>query len=413
MGSSSKHKGKHHKDIKKKPASTKEADLLKKLEQELLEHNEFFDMLVDMIPSKLYISGQSGDDFNPKYFKGVSETSKEARKVAAKAAKRRKLDPVAVETTVKAKLRLDEEERVALTDAKEKIDKPQDNSLESAAVPVPTTTTAHDSGTGYSRIEALRAKLHAKIEEKQGNRPADAETVSKRAARRAEKNRRKEEAKKRGKSTSSQVNNKAIMTAYTVSPAADADPVQDLQEIDFGRLAGLDTAVTSKKKYLETNKALQNLSKGKSLHKLLADAEAKRQKLEAFKQSKDEQDKIKAAAMQWADTFKEADGVRVKDDPAKLKKAIKRKAAGKNKSQKAWKSRMEQQQETAKNRQQIRQHNLKARTVGGAVGANLSNKKIADPEADKGRRLSRAGFEGRKQDFLNSPKEVVGKKKHQ
>lgn len=41
-------------------------------------------------------------------------------------------------------------------------------------------------------MDSLRAKLHAKIALKQGNRPAPG-TVSKRAARRAEKNKRREQ----------------------------------------------------------------------------------------------------------------------------------------------------------------------------------------------------------------------------
>ena len=118
--------------------------------------------------------------------------------------------------------------------------------------------------------------------------------------------------------------------------------------------------------------------------------------------------------MLWSDTFKEADGVRVKDDPGLLKKAIKRKDAAKRKSQKSWKARMDQQSDSAKNRQQIRQHNIKARMQGGTAAANLSNKKIAAETNDaavKGRRMSRAGFEGRKQEFLNSPAKGNDKKR--
>ena len=371
----------------------KASELVKQLEQELeeqlLESNEFFDLLVDMIPSKLYVAGQSGDDFNPKYFKGASE--KEARKAAAKAAKRQKLDPAVSQSTKEV------------------------NTKGSAGDGVPSLQPAASQQTpGESRIEALRAKLHAKIASKQ-QRPASAETVSKRSARRAEKNRRKAEALKRKSASGSTKANEATKnTSYTITPTTPAaDPMQDLQHVDYGLISGLNT--DTKTNYLEANKALS--SKGKNLHKLLADAEAKRQKLQALKNSSDAKDKEKAAAIQWSDTFKEADGVRVKDDPAKLKKAVKRKEAKKHKSQKAWKVRLEQQSETAKNRQQIRQHNLQTRKQGGSAGANLSKKKIADPaeEEKKGRRGGRAGFEGRKQDFLNSPKDgvVAGKKKKQ
>jgi hypothetical protein len=47
----------------------------------MLAHNGFLDTLVDM-----FHSGTLGDACNPKYLKGVSENSKDARKLAAKVA---------------------------------------------------------------------------------------------------------------------------------------------------------------------------------------------------------------------------------------------------------------------------------------------------------------------------------------
>jgi Surfeit locus protein 6 len=295
---------------------------------------------------------------------------------------------------------------------------------------------------GQSRIEALRAKLHAKIAAKRGTAttttPTEAasnsEAVSKRAARRLEKNRRKLEAQRRKATTTSTAEQQHQTKSYTVTPnttttndaSSSSTMLQDLQHIDFGRLTGLDSRTASgtvdTKNYAAVNKSLQNLSKGKNLHKLLADAEAKRLKLQQLKASTDAADQEKVAQLQWTDTFKEADGTRVKDDPKRLKKAIARKDATKRKSKKAWQSRMEQTQSAAQQRQQIRQHNLQARKQGGSVGANLSSQKIKDNSGSaaaataatagsaggsadqKGRRLSRAGFEGRKPDFLNSAK---------
>ena len=73
-------------------------------------------------------------------------------------------------------------------------------------------------------------------------------------------------------------------------------------------------------------------------------------------------------------------------------------------------------------RQKIRQHNIGQRKLGGAAGANLSRKRIEDGDGEGGDgkdkvggsvvkskrpRLgphsgnARAGFEGKKQDFIN------------
>jgi hypothetical protein len=393
--------------------------------QELSEHNDFFDMIVDMIPQKIYIAGNSGDDFNPsKYYKKQNTTSKESRRAQAKASKRRKFNPTEAETTGVAKARLENKGRDGETTTrlpqKRKDQTPAPDADVTAETPSVTTTDTEATAAAVvspkqSRIEALQAKLHAKIVAKQGLRPTNnnPDQVSKRAGRRAEKQRRKDEATKRKKSGNSKTSDtttgtNASATNYKISSsAADNNPAQDLAALDFGRIAGLNT--DNKDNYQKANKSLANLSKSKNLEKMLADAEAKREKLEELKKGS-EQDQAKFKTMQWSDTFKEADGQRVKDDPSKLKKALKRKVAKKTKSQKAWKSRVEQTSTSIGERQKIRTHNLTARMEGGKVGASLSKKRIVEKEVKEGR-LSRAGFEGRKQEFLNgkSPGKAGGK----
>lgn len=413
---------------------------------ELQADNAFFDQLVDMIPSKLYIAGHSGDDYNPKYFKGQSKESKEARRAQNKQAKRAKLDPSLSETTTQLKQRL---EQVGTSNSSTKIKKPSKgpSTVHVPLVPVAkvspasssdttknnkngnsrATTTTSDEPNGMSRIEALRQKLQAKLAEKQAMRPtSDPSSVSKRAARRAEKKRRREEAIRRKKKTTSDAesdkNNKRSTTLTTQLSSTHDDPLADLAQVDFGLLSGLNS--NSNSNYTETNKALRNLTKTKNLEKMLADAQAKKQRLEELKHSQDAQDKEKAANIEWGDVIKEASGTRVKDDPAKLKKTLKRKEVKKQKSAKAWKARMEQTQQKMDERQKIRNHNLQKRKMGGAAGANLSKNRIATEETEGGggankkegnRRLSRPGFEGRKQDFLNKKKSTSAStgKKHQ
>ena len=179
--------------------------------------------------------------------------------------------------------------------------------------------------------------------------------------------------------------------------------------IGFGRLTGIQPSRAggsggSSQNYLEVNKALANLSKTKNLHKLLADAEAKKAKLDALTQSSDASDLKQAAKMQWSDAMQEAAGTRVKDDPSKIKKVLKNKVAKKKKSEKAWKSRMEQVQQTQDEKQRQRTQNLQARKHkgrGAVGGATVTSKDDRSKAPLPGRRLSRPGFEGRKQEFLN------------
>ena len=376
-------------------ASTKA--LHQSLLEDLQEDNYFFDQLVDLIPAKLYIAGQSGDDYNPKskYFKGQSKESKEARRAKNKQSKRAKFDPNLSESTTQAKQRL--EGSFAM---------PQKPSLiRSKPTTAPPKSTTSVSDEKKSRIEALREKLHAKLAEKRGNRPVDPNAISKRAARRAEKKKRQEEAMKRKKKATSNAETNKNKRIKLVSSSF-SDPSNDLAQVDFGRLAGLNPMANGN--YNEVNKALKNMSKTKNLEKMLADAENKKQRLQELKQSNNLQDKQKAANIEWGDALKEASGERVKDDPQKLKKAIKRKAAKKLKSQKAWKSRLESTQQKMDERQKIRNHNLSKRKLGGSAGANLSSKRIeldtdttSTSKSGSNRRLSRAGFEGKKQGFLN------------
>jgi Surfeit locus protein 6/60S ribosome biogenesis protein Rrp14 len=368
-----------------------------KLFEDLQNDNVFFDELVDMIPAKLYVAGNSGDDFNPKYFKGQAKESKEARRAKSKQAKRAKLDPSLAETTTQAKKRLEGGDGDVAPLPTGFVVSPTPVSPEPEKIEEPLAPT------GLSRIEVLRAKLHAKLAEKRGERPADPNAVSKRAARRAEKKKRQEEATKRKKKAHTHADGSNSKT-YKVGDSAGADdPTTDLAQLDFGRLAGLNKATSSN--YGKANKSLANLGKSKNLQKMLADAEAKQQRLQELKQSQKEEDKQQAAKIEWSDAIKEAAGDRVKDDPTKLKKALKRQVAKKAKSAKAWKSRMDQTQQKIDERQKIRQHNLTKRKQGGAVGANLSKKRIiTDEDKAGGRRGGRAGFEGRKQEFLNKKK---------
>lgn len=391
--------------------------------RELEEHNDFFDELVDMIPAKLYVAGNSGDDkYNFKYFKGQSKESKESRRARNKASKRTKFDPEKVETTRDVKERLareaddddddddDQEEEVVVKSPKSKKKHEKKKTVKdevvgkTVAAPQevdPTPKEAAGETTSKSRIEALRAKLHAKLAEQRSKRPSDPNTVSKRAARRAVKQQRTEEAKKRKATTKVGQGEKAKQ--YTVAPNSGTSTLSDLANLDFGKLAGLNPTP----KNFANNKSLANINKKKNLHKMLADAEEKKKKLEELKRSSDEGDKAKHQQLVWSDALKEASGERIKDDPNKLRKALKHKVAKKEKSAKAWKSRMETTKQKLDERQKIRTHNLEKRKAGGSAGANLSSKKIATEEKvgedgkTPSRRLSRAGFEGKKQGFLN------------
>jgi len=398
--------------------------------RELDIHNAFFDQLVDMLPAKLYVSGPTGDEmYSAKYHKGQHKESKEARRARNKTEKSRKFDPSKAETTLQVKKRRDRErendhESESFGQTEDENDgmsvSHQFKDEESEKDSLPSSLNA-------SRIDDLRAKLRAKIAERQSHRPSSAGTpegISKRAARRAEKRKRQEEAKKRkqqqsggGKSDVGKDSEKKVRfnelggTRLNTKPGDISDSAVDLAGVDFGAIAGL-----SQLPHHADNKSLAG-GKKKSLDRLLADAEKKANRLKELKASSSQEDKDKARSIEWGDVLKESTGERSRDKaPDQIKKEIKRRAKKKAKSADAWKARMKGTKEKMDERLKIRAHNLDQRKVGGATGANLSSKRIvadkAEEEKDGKKRprigphagKGRAGFEGKTQDFINSSK---------
>ena len=441
--------------------------------------NAYFDSLVDLVPARLYIGGHTGDEaYNPKYKKGQAKESKESRRARNKVARRRKFHPTTAETTLEAKRRKAREEeeddddsddededeeggtgtgtgtgrkgRKAREGGRSKAgswtgDEVEGKEGAAAAAADPTSPPSSLSPLpegGSDRIEALRARLRAKIAAKaagHGGRlggggassamGSSPDAVSKRAARRAEKVRRIEEAKRRaGKTGSTRVGESGSGAARRVTmPSRDlggsvvnagrsegeGGAGGGISGVDFGGIAGLIRPGGH-----QDNRSLALKGKKKSLDRLLAEAEKKRDRLRELRGGTEE-DKEKLRRIQWGDTLREATGERVRDDPALIKKAMRRKAKAKAKSARAWESRVDKVDEAKRERQKIRSHNLTQRVKGGTDGANLSRKRINDQEdkdkaeAKQTKRMrsgpysgkeGRAGFEGKKTGFINDAK---------
>mmetsp|Transcript_12835 Transcript_12835/g.23617 ORF Transcript_12835/g.23617 Transcript_12835/m.23617 type:complete len:371 (-) Transcript_12835:12-1124(-) len=360
---------------------------------ELQSNNAYFDSVVNMIPARLYVAGASGDDaFHAKYRKGQHKESKEARQARAKIAKQSKFDPEKVETTLELKKRVKREEdendsddedggdaEIQMSDG----DGDDENDTGDATEEGKKEESAPSNNDSYvSRIEMLRAKLHAKMAEKRaaagitssdgaadgsGN-AATIDTsapalVSKRAARRVEKRKRQEAAKQRSKkkahtvAVQKQTDQQRVvnlggstLNAPTAAKALSSSTTaaQDLATIDYQGLAGL----KPKLRGALDNKSL-GTKKKKSLEDLLADAERKQARLRELKESGTEEDQQKAKNLVWGEALKVAggDNIRKTNDPKLLKKAIKRKAKKKTASVKAWNVRVDSVKD-AKNKKQ-------------------------------------------------------------
>ncbi|GMH54385.1 hypothetical protein TrST_g10533 [Triparma strigata] len=396
--------------------------------KEALSHQAYFDSLTNMIPSSLYITettavedDEKGALHANKFKKGQNKESKERRKAEEKLRKKQKWEAEYAESTVEKKKKKWEE-----IEAENDRDSDSEGGSGDEGEVGEGEGQAHEEAEameveeeGLSKIEILRKKLALKIEKKRNGRPENgAENVSKRAARKAAKMKKKAEGKKGGNigfSATTKNGEKPVRGRASTDGTADSsnsegaknDSVShDLSTIDFGGISGLKTVSSHK-----ANKSLSNVSKSKNLNHLLEKANAKKQRLQELKNGSSE-DKKKREGIMWGDAMKEANGVRVRDDPAMIKKAIKRKEKSKAKSAAKWADRITTVADSMMDKQKIRKHNLEKRKLGGKVAANLSHKEIRDEEGEektKRRRLG-VGFEGKKEDFLNGGKKGGGGK---
>lgn len=106
-------------------------------------------------------------------------------------------------------------------------------------------------------------------------------------------------------------------------------------------------------------------SKMRRLHGLLASAEEKKKRLEGLRQS--EEGKEQAREEAWDDAMRVAGGENVKDNPAALKKIIKRREKEKAKSAAQWKGRTAGVKKEQAARQTKREENLNKRKTKGVA----------------------------------------------
>jgi Mg-chelatase subunit ChlI len=110
------------------------------------------------------------------------------------------------------------------------------------------------------------------------------------------------------------------------------------------------------------------------------------------------QGKRAATAEVFEDALKAAAGAAPKDNPAQLRKAIKRREKAKEVSAKQWGERKAKESSTKAKAQSKREDNLKARSGKGAAAAAEAEAEEKQPR----QRQMRPGFEGKKEDFLVS-----------
>jgi hypothetical protein len=189
-----------------------------------------------------------------------------------------------------------------------------------------------------------------------------------------------------------------------------------------GDLASLEFTLTGDgEESSKKNETLQAGGKMRRLKRMLDEAEKKRRRLDDLKRLGVEGTKRfvlirphisvllslsiplrRANSEQWVDALKEASGVNVTMNAAKLKKAIKKREKAKEKSAREWKDRNDTIAQAKSARIEKREENLGKRKRGEATpkAQGITTNKGTSQKTQS----QRAGFEGKKSEFLNKGK---------
>ncbi|KAH9045958.1 surfeit locus protein 6-domain-containing protein [Lactarius hengduanensis] len=360
----------------------------------LEKHNQTFESLLSLIPPKYYLPQDDEDQQGASRYhknKKMQQAPKQAIKEASKKARREKLDPANNKTV----LDLQSDQHTSTSKGKHKAPTLDDSDGEAISSELDVRMDDSDLEDDPApivplpqseSIETLRAKLHAKIEAMRIKKRGDGEGNSKdelleerrlqRASMRErrrketkEKIRKEKESKGKSKDTAPPTKSQLLVPDGSAPSHPERDPRSRLTNVQFSSIA--DSSSLSRKSKLKTSsnpsQALQQLASRKE--KISALPEEKRKQIE-------EREK-------WEKAEARMEGVKVRDDEARLKKAAKRKDKEKAKGRKAWTERKEQLSANMATRQKKRADNI----------ASRNEKRKERKKGVKGK--SRPGFEGK------------------
>ncbi|KAH6891016.1 surfeit locus protein 6-domain-containing protein [Thelonectria olida] len=245
--------------------------------------------------------------------------------------------------------------------------------------------------------DALRLRLAAKIEALRAARKADTpdgkpirtrqELIESRRKKQAQRKAHKQELRKKVREEEHLKREEALAAGSpgVMSPAVESD--DKIANFTFGRMA-----------FTDGSKLSHDLSYvvGQGKKKGPSDVKTALIKVQNQKKRLEELDPEKRADIEekdvWLTARRRAEGERIRDDEALLKRAVKRKEVAKKKSEKSWKDRSDGVKMAQKERQHKREENLQKRRDDKLL--HKAGKKKKKTKAPAGKKKSRPGFEG-------------------
>ncbi|KAJ3809852.1 SURF6-domain-containing protein [Lentinula aff. lateritia] len=384
---------------------------LSTLRTSLEKHNDTFETLLKLIPAKYYIVQEFTEEQAASKFqqnKKKQKAPKQAIKEASKKARKDKLDPANQKTIidiqnetskVKGKRKTveidssDEEEDDGDDEVAMDVDVRLEEGIDVDSPPTPLNLVPMSNPTS---ISALRAKLHAKMSSlRRGGGASGANKIElgagldtgsrddlleeRRQQRAAMRERRRKETKEKIKRDNNANNNKNASAKLTKAPAiiASQNPNSKLTHVSFSGLS-------SKPHPSSSSNPTQALSQLVSHNQKLASLPSSKQK------AIEEKERFEKASARL-------EGVKVLDDEARLRKAIKRKEKEKGKSKKEWGDRKEKVEMAIKAKQKKRGDNIAMRNERRSEKRKGIKAKKGGAHISKGSQggKARPGFEGK------------------
>jgi len=353
-----------------KPAKVSKRELT--LLERLTETSKHFDRLVNLIPAAYYFpkTPEEEIDIAAKYAQNKSNRApKQGIKEASRKGKRERQDPSQEDSVVDMQAKRHKQKLEANPlDFGE--DGPKGEDAGAQAASRPTAGAAEDAG--HTETETTTASNTAKNASGPRHIMEDAsqDQLKQRLAERIQQLRgsRKAPSNKKRLMTPAEKRKKARELAAKKSKG-DALPVQGSKgenaSSEGDSSAAASAPVFSKFDFSTAKRVGQGQEKKKggsnNPMQLLAKVQADKEKLDRLKAEDPEKAKAKQEKEQWKAAMLRAEGVKIKDDPKLLKKAIKRKETQKAKTKKDWGERLEIVDKFKVDKQKKRRTQLKDR----------------------------------------------------
>uniref|UniRef100_T1IM52 Ribosomal RNA-processing protein 14/surfeit locus protein 6 C-terminal domain-containing protein n=1 Tax=Strigamia maritima TaxID=126957 RepID=T1IM52_STRMM len=300
--------------------------------------NDYIKNLVDTIAPQYYFQAETCDQVIAKYHERAFDVTKRLKK--------RKKKNCSVSNPYK-RMKLNPDDQLTVTQMQKELAEADLNEEQMERVNFTNEETDR---------KMLLKKLHSKVESLKGNRKDSLEwRLKQKEKRRLSKLRFKEKKKaqkKNNKVSKESGSENTDLEKEETKPKCTKPFFNDGKSMVFSKFDFSETGIKERKKKMPGSKDYKQL---------LQKIEKNQSKVKELEEKNPEKASLVKEKETWMKVMQKAEGIKIKDNPEQLKKALKKKELRAKKSKKNWDSREEQVKEKIEKRQQKRTDNIKAK----------------------------------------------------